>query len=51
MKCKCVYLYADWCHCPTFEIQEICPFYFDDEKAQQICSQYKTINDYNLRKV
>jgi len=41
MKNKCKWLYADWCHCPEFDEQELCPFYLEDEKAKVICKKYK----------
>lgn len=36
----CKYLHGDWCHCPKFDEQELCPFYMD-EPENITCKEYK----------
>ena len=47
---ECKWLYADWCHCPDFEEQELCPFKMDkDEIAKMMCKKYKGVVKVNER--
>jgi hypothetical protein len=45
MKCQCIHLHGDWCHCPKYELQEICPHYMYDDEAIKYCKDYKSKED------
>jgi hypothetical protein len=45
MKCKCIYLHGDWCHCPDFEFQEQCPYHYFDQYALFFCEKYKGMEE------
>ena len=43
---QCKYLYADWCHLPTDELQEKCEYYHENE----ICPSFEEKIDSSVRK-
>jgi len=43
MKCQCIYLHGDWCHCPDFEFQEQCPYHYFDQYALFFCEKYQSL--------
>ena len=36
----CKHLYADWCHCPKYDEQVLCP-YFTSDTDYKICRGYE----------